>query len=726
MWKYILLMIIAISSGLMSPAGADGIIIVDPPPGVDVRLDQSLAIKYHHVDIQIKDQVATTRVDQVFVNDNPWTAEGTYIFPLPQGAAVSDFVMWVDGKAVHGEILEADEARTIYDDVVRRMKDPALLEYVGRKALKASVFPIPPGEERKIELEYSQILPVENGLVHYIYPLSTERFSSRPLEDLVVRAQIESREPLKAVYSSRHEVSIDREDDYHALLGLEQSDVLPDRDFELFYTISSEKIGLNLLSFKEEGQDGFFLLLAAPDVKVNEEEIVVKDIILVLDTSGSMQGEKMDQAKEAARYVLDHLNPLDRFAIVSFATTTRSFSPSLEPAAQADKGKDFLDRLEAMGSTDINRAMIEAVGLAEEVRPTTLIFLTDGLPTEGVTVTGAILDNVAREAPDNVRIFSFGVGDDVDTDLLDQISLDHGGASTYVRPGEEIDEEVSAFYRRVKMPVLSDLSLDWGDIIVDQVYPQRIPDLFAGSQLIMLGRYREGGPAKITLKGMVNQEERSYTYEDLSFRKEGGDDFIPRLWATRAVGYYLTQIRLYGEKQEWIDSIVSLSTRYGIITPYTSFLVQEKDIFSDKGREEVISDFEEEMAAAAAEPAFGEAAVEKAVYQKSLSAAPVGAAVPVNMSVSTGIDGTSKMVRVSEVLKNVGSKTFLLKNDTWIDTTFDRSMKTKKVAFLGEEYFDLISQVPVLGSYFALGERVIVVHEGQAYETVAEDGSGSG
>ncbi len=726
MWKYILIMLFAVSVGLMSPAGADGIIIVDPPPGVDVRLDQSLAIKYHHVDIQIKDQVATTRVDQVFVNDNPWTAEGTYIFPLPQGAAVSDFVMWVDGKAVHGEILEADEARTIYDDVVRRMKDPALLEYVGRKALKASVFPIPPGEERKIELEYSQILPVENGLVHYIYPLSTERFSSRPLEDLVVRAQIESREPLKAVYSSRHEVSIDREDDYHALLGLEQSDVLPDRDFELFYTISSEKIGLNLLSFKEEGQDGFFLLLAAPDVKVNEEEIVVKDIILVLDTSGSMQGEKMDQAKEAARYVLDHLNPLDRFAIVSFATTTRSFSPSLEPAAQADKGKDFLDRLEAMGSTDINRAMIEAVGLAEEVRPTTLIFLTDGLPTEGVTVTGAILDNVARESPDNVRIFSFGVGDDVDTDLLDQISLDHGGASTYVRPGEEIDEEVSAFYRKVKIPVLSDLSLDWGDIIVDQVYPQRIPDLFAGSQLILLGRYREGGPAKITLKGMVNQEERSYTYEDLSFRKEGGDDFIPRLWATRAVGYYLTQIRLYGEKQEWIDSIVSLSTRYGIITPYTSFLVQEKDIFSDKGREEVISDFEKEMAAAAAEPASGEAAVEKAVYQKSLSAAPVGAAVPVNMSVSTGIDGTSKMVRVSEVLKNVGSKTFLLKNDTWIDTTFDRSMKTKKVAFLGEEYFDLISQVPVLGSYFALGERVIVVHEGQAYETVAEDDSGSG
>ena len=725
-WKYILLILLTLSAGLMSPAAGDGIIIVDPPPGVDVRLDQSLAIKYHHVDIQIKDQVATTRVDQVFVNDQPWTAEGTYIFPLPEGAAVSDFVMWVDGKAVHGEVLEADEARAIYDDVVRRMKDPALLEYVGRKALKASVFPIPPGEERKIELEYSQILPVEDGLVHYLYPLSTERYSSRPLEDLTIRAEIESKEPLKAVYSSRHEVSIDREDDYHALLGMEQSDVLPDRDFELFYTISTEKIGLNLLSYKEEDQDGFFLLLAAPDVEVDEEEIVARDVILVLDTSGSMDGDKMVQAREAAKYILDHLNPLDRFAIVSFATTTKSFRLELEPASEAGEGRDFVDRLEAIGATDINRALSEATGLAEEDRPSTIIFLTDGLATEGVTETGAILENVDREAPDNVRIFSFGVGDDVDTDLLDQISLDHGGASTYVRPYEKIDEEVSAFYSKMKTPVLSDLTIDYGDIVVDQVYPQEIPDLFAGSQLILLGRYREGGPAQITLEGVVNKEKQSYVYQDVFFRKDGGDDFIPRLWATRAVGYYLTQIRLYGEKQEWIDSIVALSTRYGIITPYTSFLVQEKDIFSAEGRDVVMEEVESVVEAAAEAPASGEWAVEEAAYQGRMSAAPVEAAMPANMTISAGIDGTSKTVQVSEVVKNVGSKTFLWRNETWIDTTFDSSMKTKKVAFLGEEYFDLISEEPVLGSYFALGERVIVVHEGQAYETLPEKESDSG
>jgi Ca-activated chloride channel family protein len=277
MWKYIILTLLALSVGFIVPVGADGIIIIiDPPPGVDVRLDQALAIKYHHVDVNIKDQVATTRVDQVFVNDNPWTAEGTYIFPLPEGASVSDFVMWVDGEPVRGEILEADEARAIYNDIVRRMRDPALLEYVGRKALKASVFPITPGDERRIELEYSQILPAENGLVHYLYPLSTERFSSKPLEDLAIKAEIESREPIKAVYSPSHEASIDREDDYRAVLGLEQSDVRPDKDFELYYTVSPEKVGLNLLSYKEDDQDGFFLLLAAPDVQVNESEIVAK------------------------------------------------------------------------------------------------------------------------------------------------------------------------------------------------------------------------------------------------------------------------------------------------------------------------------------------------------------------------------------------------------------------------------------------------------------------
>jgi len=254
-----ILILMLAASGIAAPAGADGIIIVDPPPDVPImKLDEALAIKYHDVEVTITDQVATTRVDQVFVNDNPWTAEGTYIFPLPEEAAVSDFVMWIDGEPVNGEIMEADEAREIYNDIVRRMRDPALLEYVDRRALKASVFPIPPGEERRIELEYSQVLPLDNGLVHYVYPLSTEKYSSKPLEEVVVAVNVESEVPIRAVYSPSHSVFVEREDDFSALLSFEEYDVLPDKDFELYYSVSPEDVGLSLLSYKEPDEDGFF------------------------------------------------------------------------------------------------------------------------------------------------------------------------------------------------------------------------------------------------------------------------------------------------------------------------------------------------------------------------------------------------------------------------------------------------------------------------------------
>jgi Ca-activated chloride channel family protein len=717
-----ILILMLAALGLAAPAGADGIIIVDPPPDVPiVKLDEALAIKYHRVKVTITDQVATTRVDQVFVNDNPWTAEGTYIFPLPEGAAVSDFVMWVDGEPIRGEILEADEAREIYNDIVRRMRDPALLEYVDRRALKASVFPIPPGEKRRIELEYSQVLPLDNGLVHYVYPLSTEKYSSKPLEEVVMTVEVESEVPIRTVYSPSHQVFVDREDDFSALLGFEEYDVLPDRDFELYYSVSPEDVGLSLLSYKEDGEDGFFLLLAAPKVEVEPEDVVAKDLILVLDVSGSMEGEKLDQAKDAAFYVLDHLNSDDGFNVVAFSTGVRTFSEEIEPASGRDDGKEFVDGLEAMGGTDINRALLEAAEMADPDRPTTVIFLTDGLATVGVEDAGKILENLAEAAPEDVRIFSFGVGDDVDTDLLDQLSIDHGGASTYVRPGQKINETVSAFYAKVNSPVLSNLEVDFGSIKVDQIYPERAPDLFAGSQLVMVGRYRNGGKTTITLSGTVNDRKVAIVYPKNNFTEEGGAEFIPRLWATRAIGSSLTEIRLHGEDQELVDAIVALSIRYGIITPYTSFLIDEEDIFSESGREAISREFGEELAADAAAPSSGSAAVEKAAFQGGMAAAEAPLTSSVTLfPTSTGADGGVSKAEpraVSEIVKQVGSKTFVLRDDVWTDTSFDGSkMETVLVEFLSEEYFDLISETPVLGDYFALGERVIVVYDGTAYE----------
>ncbi|HPE62956.1 MAG TPA: VIT domain-containing protein [Methanothrix sp.] len=716
----LILILTAATSSLTAPAVADGIIIVDPPPDVPmVKLDEALAIKYHHVNVSIEDQVATTKVDQVFVNDNPWTAEGTYVFPLPEGAAVSDFVLWADGEPVRGEILEADEAREIYGEIVRRLGDPALLEYVDRRALKASVFPIPPGEERRIEIEYSQLLPLENGLVHYVYPLSTERYSSRPLEEVVMTVAVGSAVPIKAVYSPSHQVFVEREDDFSALLGFEEREALPDRDFELYYSVSPEDVGLSLLSYKEPGEDGFFLLLAAPKVEVEAEDLVAKDLILVLDVSGSMEGEKIDQAKDAAIHVLNNLNPEDRFNVVAFCTGIRAFRPNLEPASSREAGKAFIEGLEALGGTDINRALMEAVGMADQERPTTVIFLTDGLATVGVEDTATILENVDEAAPENVRIFSFGVGDDVDTDLLDQLSIDHGGASTYVRPGQRINETVSAFYAKIKNPVLSNLTIDFGDVVTDRIRPERVPDLFVGSQLVLVGRYRAGGETNITLSGTVNDKTVSLVYPEINFTEDGGAEFIPRLWATRAIGSFLTEIRLHGEDPELVDAIVALSIRYGIITPYTSFLVEE-DVFSEGGREAISRNVREEMVAELAAPSYGSTAVDKAAYQGAMAeaeVAPTGGTISFKPSMAGAEGGVSGSVNASEVVKQIGSKTFILRNGTWTDTTFDGAgMETVFVEFLSDDYFELISENPDLGDYFALGERVIVVCEGTAYE----------
>ena len=704
--------------GTARPAMADGIIIPDPPPWPEPPLlrETWLTIRYHRVTVTIEDQVAVTRVEQEFLNEHEWEAEGTYVFPLPEGAAVSEFVMWVDGRPVEGEILPADEARKIYEDIVRRRRDPALLEYVGRGAVQARIFPIPPGGSRKIELEYSQVLPVDNGLVRYVYPLSPEKFSARPLEEVSVRVDVRSRDAMRAIYSPTHQdrVYIERDGDYRATVGYEESDVLPDQDFELVYTVSQEDVGLNLLTYRDPDLDdglalsdaeGFFLLLVAPTVEVDEARVIPRDVILVLDTSGSMDGEKIEQAQEALVYVLEHLNAEDRFNVIAFSTGLRPYARGLRPASEAREAAAWVKRLEALGGTDINRALLEALAQAGE-RPTVLIFLTDGLPTEGVTEIEQILANVEAAAPANVRLFPFGVGDDVNTVLLDTLAEQHRGATGYVRPHERIDEEVSGFYARIKTPVLADVELDFGDVLVEDTYPYPLPDLFAGTQLILVGRYRDSGATRITLTGEVNGERQEFDYEG-NFRAVGDDAFIPRLWATRKIGHLLTQIRLHGEREEWVDAVVELSVRYGIITPYTSFLIDEDDILTDAGREEAA----ERYAAQPTAPAVGAPAAEKAEDEGRLREAE-------------SIGGGGMMPEeAAQVVRMAGSKTFVLQRGVWTDTAFDPSrMSTVEVGFGTEVYFDLLAARPEWGEYLALGERVIFVAEGTAYEVVEGEG----
>jgi Ca-activated chloride channel family protein len=708
------------------PFGMPPIITVVPPrPPIRRDCAAYLAVKNHNVTVTIDNQVAHTHVDETFVNDSAYALEGTYIFPLPDDATISDFAMWVDGKRLDGQVLDKNQARQIYEDIVRRQRDPALLEYIGRNAFQARLFPIPPQSTKRVEIDYTQVLKADNGLVRYVYPLNTEKFSPKPLANVSINVSIKSNTALKAIYSPSHNVSVVRNGDYAAQVGYEDANVTPDRDFVLYYSVTQDDIGLNLLSYKSGSDDGFFLMLVAPKIAVDPSRVIAQDVILVLDVSGSMQGAKLAQAKNALNYVLDRLNPNDRFNVIAFSTGVSAYASSLQPASRRDDARNFVARLKAEGSTDINRALLEALADVDPARPATIIFLTDGLPTAGETNVQKIIANVTNAAPAsrNVRLFTFGVGDDVNTILLDSLAEKLRGASAYVRPNEKIDESVSAFYAKVSTPVLSDISVDWGGVNVSDVYPYPLPDLFAGTQLVVAGRYRSltglfdnAGPVTITLKGTVNGTPQSFQYSDVSFASAGGDDSIPRLWATRKIGYLLNQIRLNGESKEVVSEIVALAVRYGIVTPYTSFLIDERqDVLTDVGRGGAAQEMQKSLAPSAM-PFTGAGAVQQSQQQNQLR----GAAVAPTAAPSSVGDGRS-----SVVIQSVGDQTFLLRNGVWTDTQFDPSKMTPtKIEFNSDAYFALLANHPDWGKYLALGSRVIVVVNGAPYE-ITDDGSGA-
>lgn len=726
-WLSLILVLLAALAPI--PARADGIIIPQPPvcdpcllppcPGSGPCPTPSpmnqLDIRYHQVQVTIQDQLAVTHVDQVFYNPNDWAVEGEYLFPLPADAAVSSFTLWMDGQPVQGQVLDAEQARQQYQEIVSRLRDPALLEYAGRGAVQAHIFPIPPHGERRIELEYNQALTAENGLVRYVYPLDTEKFSRKPLEKVSINVDIQSTTPIRAVYSPSHEIAVDRRDDRHVAAGYEAQNVLPDSDFALYYSLG-ETQALHLLSYRDptdaQEPDGFFMLLLAPQPDVSPTSIP-KDVILVLDHSGSMDGQKFTQAQEALRYILQNLNPEDRFNVIAFSTGLEAYANQLSPAGQASDAIHWVDGLSAQGSTDINRALLEAASLADSERPTYLIFLTDGLPTEGVVDPQKILANFQQAASDNLRLFTFGVGYDVDTFLLDSLSQTHHGSSTYVLPGQRLDEILSAFYARISTPVLTDLQLDFGGMATYDLYPAPLPDLFRGSQIVVVGRYHQGGDATLRLNGTVNGQTQNFTFPDQQFAASLEDlspaqrdvlATLPRLWATRKIGYLLNQVRLQGADQETIDQIVKLSIRYGIVTPYTSYLVTEPMLLGAAEQDRIANEALSQMQAMATAPASGQAAVEKAAGQGSLAQAQAPAALEAS---------ASGQVRI------VGAQTFVLQDGVWVDTAYDpQSMRPTKVAFLSEDYFVLLQSHPELAGAFALGPQVIALAGGTAYQVV--------
>ena len=603
----------ALVLGILAPlAMADGFIVpIRPIPGPHpihpiprprpwprpIPFRGSWAVKYHHVNLRVRDQVATVVIDQEFVNTGKVTMEVEYLFPVPPGAAIDSMTLVVDGKEFAARLLKADEARRIYESIVRKQKDPALLEYAGYGLYRTKAFPLEPGKPCKVIVRYRNICKKDHDLVEVWYPLNTEKFSAKPIESVEVTVDIkDAKGDITAVYSPTHDLSVERKDPRHVIATYRATKTKPTTDFQVFYKAADEKVGATLLTHQPEaGKDGYFLMLVSPNPRSAKRNVVAKDVVVVFDHSGSMSGKKIKQAKGALEFVLNNLNEKDKFNVVAYNDTVEMFFDGLVDATgkNVEEARDRLDHIDPGGGTNIHDALTAAMGLIpgknRRGRPAYIIFLTDGLPTVGKTNEKDIVADTKSANRHGVRLFAFGVGYDVNVRLLDRLVQDNGGRSDYVKPKEPIESKVSSLYAKIKNPVMTKLAVKLQGVRLRDMYPRDVGDLFDGDQIVLTGRYYADDAAKLksddgglrrtqlVVTGMYEGKERAFEYR-VAVRPVGHDvrfAFVEQLWAVRRVGYLLDQIQLNGEKKELVDELIRLSTQYGIMTPYTSFLAEE-------------------------------------------------------------------------------------------------------------------------------------------------------
>ncbi|MBX9653196.1 VWA domain-containing protein [bacterium] len=715
-----------------------------------------LAVVYQRVNVTIQDQAAVTRVEQEFRNPTNQPLEATYLFPVPRDATVQDFAMWIDGKRTKGELVEANQARKIYSDIVRRLKDPGLLERMDDKLFRVRVFPVPAQGTQKIELSFTEVVKQDAGLAEYVYPLYAESTPIKTERDFTVRVELKSTDPLKSIYSPSHEVGITREGDHRAVVGYEANQFVLGKDFRLLWSTEQGPVGLTAIPYKPQaGEDGYLLLLLTPSAETTADQRVPRDVVFILDSSGSMAGEKLKQAKGAIVQCLARLQPTDRFNIIRFSTTVDLFEKSFVSADDdhKKKGTDWIEKIEATGGTAIADAIDAALkARADDARNFTVIFLTDGQPTIGVTDPKAIIQQTESKNTAGTRIFSFGVGDDVNTTLLDQISDKTRGTSSYVRPNENIEVKVSSFFDKINHPVLSNLELavEGSGVKLSDMYPPKLPDLFHGSQLVVAARYSGSGTPKFKFTGKLGTEEKTFEFTPSLPGEKTDNDFVGLLWAQRKIGYLLDQIRNSGENKELVDEVTSIAKKFGIVTPYTSYLLvpDEKPVVNVApamprerywygGSPRSVGG----MGGAVPGGTGGDMAPEalrKVERQQNVLAGRDGRPAALQLNLQSGgvavenaqvfsdLKNSDQLQRAIVQSQNVAGRRFDNRGGAWIEDKFDDKGKVVRVKYLSDAYFQLVTQNEENRRILSQGERVawrtpkglMIVIDGEGKETL--------
>ncbi|MFQ5702427.1 MAG: VIT domain-containing protein [Gemmatimonadales bacterium] len=710
---------VATASLLAAPLAAQG--WIEPLPG---HMGPAVERVRTTVSVRVTGRIARVEVEEWFQNRGPRLGEGDYLYPLPGEAVFSNFSLFQGDRELRGETMDAQQARAIYQEIVRKKKDPALIELVGHGLIRARVFPINPGERRKITLRYTQLLERAGSALQFQYAAGGTNGhghatveGNRPWPSpqnipVSFRLVADSGAIFADPFSPTHELDISR-------VGPRLS-VRPDTDltgdFTLFLPFARDVVGVTVATHRPAGEDGYFMLTLSPGRAVGSAQ--PRDITVVVDVSGSMSGEKIDQARAALLQLLSSLQPEDRFRLIGFSNRVRSYHSDWSEArgTRLEEARNWVRRLSADGGTNIEGALSEAFRLeGGSGRLSMVIFLTDGLPSVGEK-NPELLAQLAERSRGDTRVFAFGIGYDVNTYLLDRLSDAGRGSTEYVRPGEDVESAVGQLVSKIQHPVLTDLRLGNSPVELTELYPERLPDLFAGEELVLFGRYRATGrdrSGELTISGQRNNRTERFGTQVSFPAHRSSNDFIPRLWASRKIGYLSQQVRLHGASDDLIEEIRTTALRYGLISEYTSYLVQEPLAVATtpvRDRLQVAPglarrDIAQKQASGASAVKVAEQdrlrrEARNQVYLEAAEDAQIGRAHGPNM-------------------RHVAGRMFIDDNGTWTDMNHADSLQVTVVAPYSDAYFRVLDRIPELQRYFSEFNAVLVAGRGLSIKVAA-------
>src|SRR5882672_10778534 len=653
------------------------------------------------VQVSVSGRVARVTVEEWFRNSGPVMDEGMYHFPLPGEAVFASYSLWQGDQELRGEAMDAAQARAIYETIVRQKRDPALIELAGNGLIRARVFPINPGETRKITLKYTQMMDRAGEAWRFRY-LGDRGRQTAPRS---FRMEIDSAARFGDPYSPTHQVQTTRTDNH---IDVTLADGAAGGDFELLLPLARGLVGVSLVTQHPAGEDGYFMLLLAPGAAA-QVEALRRDVVAVIDVSGSMSGEKMAQAKLALTQLVGSLRETDRFRLVAFSGGVRRYASGWTNASAANRSDaaTWIRSLDAEGGTNIAGALAEAYAEPPDAEALgVVVFLTDGLPSVGESDPERIAER-AEQGRGRFRVFAFGVGDDVNTYLLDRLTERARGTTEYVRPGENIERAMGALSAKVASPVLTDLALSASQgVEVYDLQPGSLPDLFAGDEMVVFGRYRgagsAGGERTVSVRGRRNGRDESF--QTTLIDREGDARYIEQLWAARKAGALSREIRLGGQTKELLDALKQLALRYGILTEYTSYLVQEPNIVTRRGLEERALN----APAPAPRDQAGSAAVAQSARQDSMSSALYVDGIVLRGVNAAELDDARRARSGINPTQRVGGRLFIWRDSTWTDLSHGDSLRVVTVAPYSDAYFALLRAMPDLGQAAALEPAVLV------------------